>query len=52
MAFSSKENQALFEKATRTVNSVYSQFAELKQKAEAMAAYASMMDRDYFTPSE
>ncbi len=52
MAFSSKENEALFEKATRTVNSVYSQFAELKQKAEAMAAYASKMDRDYFTPSE
>ncbi len=52
MAISSKENQALFEKATRTVNSVYSQFAELKQKAEAMATYASKMDRDYFTPSE
>lgn len=52
MAFSSKENQSLFEKATRTVHSVYSQFAELKQNAEEMAAYASKMDRDYFTPSE
>ena len=52
MAFSSKETQSLFEKAARTVNSVYSQFAELKQKAEGMAAYASKMDRDYFTPSE
>ncbi len=52
MAFSSTENQSLFEKAARTVNSVYSQFAELKQRAEVMAAYASKMDRDYFTPSE
>lgn len=52
MAFSSKENQSLFEKAARTVNSVYSQFAELKQRAEVMAAYASKMDRVYFTPSE
>ena len=52
MAISSKENRALFEKASRTVNSVYSQFAELKQKAVAMAEYASKMDRDYFTPSE
>jgi hypothetical protein len=52
MAFSSKENQAIFEKATRTVNSVYSQFAELKQTAGEMAAYANKMDRDYFTPSE
>jgi len=52
MAFSSKENPALFEKAVRTVNSVYSQFTELKQKAERMAVYASKMDRDYFTPSE
>jgi hypothetical protein len=52
MAFSSIENQELFERAARTVNSVYSQFAELKQQAEGMAAYASKMDRDYFTPSE
>ena len=52
MAFSSKEIQELSEKAFRTVLSVYSQFAELKQQAEAMAAYASTMDRDYFTPSE
>jgi len=52
MAFASKENEALFEKAARTVNSVYSQFTELKERAEAMAAYASQMDRTYFTPSE
>ena len=52
MGFSSKEIQSLFEKAARTVNSVYSQFAELKQRAEVMAAYASKMDRVYFTPSE
>jgi hypothetical protein len=52
MAFSSKENQAIFEKAASTVNSVYSQFAELKQRADVMAAYASQMDRIYFTPSE
>jgi len=52
MAFSSKENQELFEKASRTVNSVYSQFAELKHKAEVMAVYASKLDRLYFTPSE
>lgn len=52
MAFSSSENQELFERAARTVNSVYSQFEELKQRAEGMAAYASKMDRDYFTPSE
>ena len=49
---SKKTDQALFEKETRTVNSVYSQFAELKHNAEEMAAYASKMDRDYFTPSE
>lgn len=52
MVFASKENEALFEKAVRTVNSVNLQFTELKERAEAMAAYASQMDRTYFTPSE
>ena len=33
--------------SARTVNSVFSPFAELKQQAEAMAAYVSTMDRAY-----
>ncbi|MFN7732767.1 MAG: YiiX/YebB-like N1pC/P60 family cysteine hydrolase [Pirellula sp.] len=52
MMLPTKDPQQWLEEATRTVLSVHRQFDELKSAADAMAAYAATLDRDYLTPTE
>jgi hypothetical protein len=46
------EFDPLFHASCRTVSSVYSQIADLKKAADAMAAYALSLEREYLTPME